>query len=65
MQYLVSVIDDKPGSTTPAEQAAINVFDDRPKAEGYWLFAAGLAAPSTSPSSTTEAGSSVHRRALP
>ena len=29
MQYLVSVIDDKPSSTTPAEQAAINVFDDR------------------------------------
>jgi hypothetical protein len=47
MQYLVSVIDDKPSSTTPAEQAAINVFDDRLQAEGYWVFAAGLAAPST------------------
>jgi len=46
MQYLVSVIDDKPNSTTPAEQAAITVFDDRLKAEGYWVFAGGLAVPS-------------------
>jgi hypothetical protein len=47
MQYLVSVIHDKPNSGTPDEQAAIDVFNDRLVAEGYWVFAGGLAAPST------------------
>ena len=47
MQYLVSVIDDRTGSGTPAEMAAIDVFNDRLKAEGYWVFAGGLGAPGT------------------
>ena len=47
MQYLVSVIYDKPGLATPAEMAAIDVFNDRLQAEGFWVFAGGLAAPST------------------
>jgi hypothetical protein len=46
MQYLVSVIHDKPGLATPDEMAAINAFNDRLEAEGYWVFAGGLAAPS-------------------
>jgi len=47
MQYLVSVIDDKsnPGSTD--RQPAIDVFNERLKAEGHWVFAGGLASPST------------------
>jgi hypothetical protein len=45
MQYLVSVIDDTAGLATPEEQAAIEVFDDRLKAEDHWVFAGGLAAP--------------------
>src|SRR5258707_15781534 len=47
MQYLVSVIDDTPGSGTPDEMAAINAFNDRLQAEGHWVFAGGLAAPSS------------------
>jgi hypothetical protein len=47
MQYLVSVIDDKANSGTPEEQAAIDVFNDRLKVEGHWVFAGGLAAPSS------------------
>jgi hypothetical protein len=47
MQYLVSVIGDTPGRTTPEEQAAIEVFDDRLQAEGYWVFAGGLGSPSS------------------
>jgi hypothetical protein len=47
MQYLVSVIDDTAGLATPDEQAAINAFDDRLKAEGHWVFAGGLASPSS------------------
>jgi hypothetical protein len=46
MQYLVSVITDQPGLATPDEQAAIDTFNDRLKAEGHWVFAGGLAAPS-------------------
>ena len=45
MQYLVSVIDDAAGLATPDEMAAIDVFNDRLKAEGYWVFAGGLATP--------------------
>jgi hypothetical protein len=54
MQYLVSVIDDtadeelrRIGSATPADMAAIDVFNDRLKAEGQWVFAGGLASPSS------------------
>jgi hypothetical protein len=48
MQYLVSVIHDAPDLATPAEMAAISAFnDDRLKAEGYWVFAGGLGAPSS------------------
>jgi hypothetical protein len=47
MQYLVSVIHDTAGLATPDEMAAIDVFNDRIEAEGYWVFAGGLGAPST------------------
>ena len=43
MRYLVSVIDDQsnPGSTD--RQPLISEFNDRLIAEGYWVFAGGLA----------------------
>ncbi|MGC4940033.1 YciI family protein [Kribbella sp. DT2] len=43
MQFLVSVIDDKvtPGSTD--REPFISAFNDRLIAEGYWVFAGGLA----------------------
>jgi hypothetical protein len=47
MQYLVSVIDDETGSATAAEMSAIDVFNDRLQADGHWVFAGGLGAPST------------------
>jgi hypothetical protein len=47
MLYLVSVIDDTAGPATPDEMAAIDAFNDRLTAEGHWVFAGGLAAPST------------------
>ncbi|MBO0846376.1 MAG: hypothetical protein J2P22_13275 [Nocardioides sp.] len=46
MQYLVSVIDDTAGLATSDEQAAIDVFNDQLKADGYWVFAGGLGSPS-------------------
>jgi hypothetical protein len=47
MQYLFSVIHDNPDLATPAEMAAITAFNDGLKAEGYWVFAGGLASPNT------------------
>ncbi len=47
MQYLVSVITDAPNLATPEEDAAIDVFNDRLRSEGRWVFAGGLAAPSS------------------
>src|SRR6202451_2232421 len=47
MQYLVSGIDPTAGLATPDEMAAIDVFNDRLRAEGHWVFAGGLAAPSS------------------
>jgi hypothetical protein len=47
MQYLVSVIDDGTGLANPDEMAAIDVFNERLQAEGQWVFAGGLAGPSS------------------
>jgi hypothetical protein len=47
MQYLVSVIYDAEDLATADEMAAIDVFNDSLIADGHWVFAGGLAAPST------------------
>jgi hypothetical protein len=47
MQYLLSVINDRPDLATSDEQAAIDVFNDQLQADGYWVFAGGLGSPST------------------
>ena len=48
MHYLISVIADGTETDSPAVMTAIDAFnDDRLKAEGYWVFAGGLAAPSS------------------
>ena len=47
MQYLFSVIDDKTNSGTPDEMAAIDTFNEGLVAGGHWVFAGGLASPST------------------
>lgn len=48
MQYLVSVIDDTTNSGTAEEALAIDEFNERLRAGGHWVFAAGLAAPEAS-----------------
>jgi hypothetical protein len=47
MQYLISVVDDETTSPSPAELAAAGAFNDRLKTKGHFIFAGGLAAPST------------------
>ena len=47
MQYLVSVIDDTPYSASSDEMTDIDAFNVRLQADGHWVFAGGLGAPST------------------
>ncbi len=47
MQYLVSVIDHRTNSGTAEEALAIDEFNDRLRTGGHWVFAGGLADPST------------------
>jgi hypothetical protein len=47
MQYLVSVIADGTEIAVPGEMAAIDAFNDRLRAQGHWVFANGLAEPSS------------------
>ena len=47
MQYLISVIADKANFGTDEERAAIDTLNDELQREGYWVFAGGLADPST------------------
>jgi hypothetical protein len=47
MQYLFSVIHDQASLATPDEEAAVDVFNDRLRTEGHWVFAGGLGSPDT------------------
>jgi hypothetical protein len=47
VQYLVSVVTDSTDLASPEEEAAIDVFNDRLRADGHWVFAGGLGAPNT------------------
>jgi hypothetical protein len=49
MKYLVNVIDGRIGPTATAEEdVAIDAFNDKLRAGGHWVFAAGLADPAVS-----------------
>jgi hypothetical protein len=47
MHYVMSVLDDASNSGTPEEMVAIDAFNDRLRAGGHWVFAGGLASPTT------------------
>jgi hypothetical protein len=46
MQYLISVVDERTGSATDDEMAAITAFNEQLQADGHWVFAGGLSSPS-------------------
>jgi hypothetical protein len=46
-QYLLSVLDETGGRGTPEEEAAIDVFNERLRTDGHWVFAGGLGMPDT------------------
>lgn len=43
MRYLISVIDDKVDPGSAGRRPEISAFNERLMAEGYWVFAGGLA----------------------
>ncbi len=45
MQYLLSVYADGTELATPGEDAAIDTFNDRLRAQGYWVYGNGLTEP--------------------
>jgi hypothetical protein len=45
MQYLFSVIDDGTETATPGGAEALSAFNEHLQAEGHWVFAGGLGAP--------------------
>ncbi len=47
VQYLISVLDDTTNSATADEMVAIGAFNKQLKAGDHWVFAGGLASPST------------------
>jgi hypothetical protein len=59
MQYLLSVIDDGTGPTTPTEEDGVDAFNDRLRAEGHWVFAGGLGSPDPATVIDNRAGESV------
>ena len=46
-QYLLSVLFDSDDRATAEEMAAIDTFNEQLQAGGHWVFAGGLASPST------------------
>lgn len=59
MKYLVSVIDDPSTSTTSEELGLTDAFNDRLRADGYFVFAGGLASPSAATTVDNRAGGPV------
>jgi hypothetical protein len=46
-QYLISVLNDTTDLATAEEMTAIDTFNEQLKTDGHWVFAGGLAAPTT------------------
>jgi hypothetical protein len=46
-QYLLSVLADTTDLATAEEAAAIDTFNEQLQADGHWVFAGGLASPSS------------------
>lgn len=59
MRYLINVIDVVTGTADGGEMAAIDAFNEGLQADGYWVLAAGVAAPSESTVIDNRAGRAV------
>ncbi len=45
MRFLIAVLDSGTATAVPGEMQAIDAFNDKLRAGGHWILAAGLAAP--------------------
>jgi hypothetical protein len=61
MRFLLSVIDSRTGTATTDEMDSIRAFNDRLRAGGHRVLAAGLASPDQSTLIDNRAGASVVR----
>ncbi len=59
MRFLISVIDTESNSGTGNEMAAIDAFNDKLQEHGHWIFACGVAAPSTATTIDNRADASI------
>jgi hypothetical protein len=59
MKFIIFVIDDLTNSGTPAEMVEINAFNDGLRANGQWIFAGGLSAPSNGNVIDNRAGAGI------
>jgi len=46
VRFLIAVLDSGTATAVPGEMQAIDAFNDKLRANGHWILAAGLAAPS-------------------
>lgn len=58
-KFIIFVIDDLTNSGTPSEMETIDAFNDHLRANGQWIFAGGLAAPSTANVIDNRAGAGI------
>ena len=59
MRFLISVIDSESNSGTGDEMAAIDAFNDKLQANDQWIFACGIASPSTATTIDNRDGAGV------
>ena len=59
MKFIIFVIDDLSNSGTAAEMTAIDEFNDGLRANGQWIFAGGLSAPSNGNVIDNRAGAGI------
>jgi hypothetical protein len=59
MQYLISVIDDKVDPGSLDRMPLIDVFNDRLRAAGHWVFAGGMGTPDSATVIDNRAGAAL------
>jgi hypothetical protein len=59
MRFLISVIDSDSGTASSSEMAAIDEFNEKLQADGYWVIAVGIASTSEAKTIDNRSGAGV------
>jgi hypothetical protein len=59
MRFLISVIDTASGMASPSEMAVIDEFNEKLRANGYWVIAVGIASTSEATTIDNRSGAGV------